>query len=123
MSRGYGNRGDRLQAVETALDRDDAFVWIDLISPTQDEEAEIEARLGIDLPSREDMEEIEISSRLYQDSGAVFMTANLPAQTDEDHPVMAPFTFIMAGQRPVTVRFHAARKRPRMDYSNKFYTR
>src|SRR3546814_9380951 len=41
MIRGYVNRGDRLQAVETALDRDDAFVWIDLISPTQDEEAEI----------------------------------------------------------------------------------
>src|SRR3546814_10662441 len=45
MIRGYVNRGDRLQAVETALDRDDAFVWIDLISPTQDEEAETEARL------------------------------------------------------------------------------
>src|SRR3546814_5980534 len=42
MIRGYVNRGDRLQAVETALDRDDAFVWIDLISPTQDEEAESE---------------------------------------------------------------------------------
>src|SRR3546814_16145505 len=106
MIRGYVNRGDRLQAVETALDRDDAFVWIDLISPTQDEEAEIEARLGIDLPSREDMEEIEISSRLYQDAGAVFMTANLPAQTDEAQPVMAPVPFILAGQRPVHLPLH-----------------
>src|SRR3546814_19645158 len=107
MIRGYVNRGDRLQAVETALDRDDAFVWIDLISPTQDEEAEIEARLGIDLPSREDMEEIEISSRLYQDAGAVFMTANLQAQTDEDHPVMAPVPFILAGPRLLPDRFPA----------------
>src|SRR3546814_19673472 len=60
MIRGYVNRGDRLQAVETALDRDDAFVWIDLISPTQDEEADIEARPRIDLPSREDMEATQI---------------------------------------------------------------
>src|SRR3546814_15461342 len=104
MSRGYGNRGDRLQAVETALDRDDAFVWIDLISPTQDEEAEIEARLGIDLPSREDMEEIEISSRLYQDAGAVFMTAKLPPQTEETPPVLARVTFILACPRPVPAR-------------------
>src|SRR3546814_15974050 len=55
------------------------------------------------------MEEIEISSRLYQAAGAVFMTANLPAQTDEDHPVMAPVTFILAGPRLVTVRFHEPR--------------
>src|SRR3546814_12631565 len=37
------------------------------------------------------------------------MTANLPAQTDEDHPVMAPVTFILAGPRLVTVRFHEPR--------------
>src|SRR3546814_15830201 len=106
MIRGYVNRGDRLQAVETALDRDDAFVWIDLISPTQDEEAEIEARLGIDLPSREDMEEIEISSRLYQEAGAVFMTPTLPTQQDEHHPVMAPVPFILAAPSLFPVPFH-----------------
>src|SRR3546814_4731076 len=37
------------------------------------------------------------------------MTANLPAQTDGDHPVMAPVTFILAGPRLVTVRFHEPR--------------
>src|SRR3546814_19643376 len=37
------------------------------------------------------------------------MTANLPAQTDEDHPVMAPVTFILAGRRLITVRYHEPR--------------
>src|SRR3546814_16799974 len=37
------------------------------------------------------------------------MTANLPAQTDQDHPVMAPVTFILAGRRLITVRYHEPR--------------
>lgn len=109
MIRGYVNLGDRLQAPEGALERADDVIWVDLFDPTADEEAAVEARLGVSLPSREDMEEIEISSRLYQEDGAVFMTANLPAQTDQDHPVMAPVTFILAGRRLITVRFHEPR--------------
>jgi magnesium transporter len=109
MIRGYVNRGDRLQAVENALERDEAFVWIDLVSPTQDEETALETRLGIGVPTREEMEEIEVSSRLYQEDGAVFMTATLPAQTDQDSPVMAPVTFILVGERLVTVRYHEPR--------------
>lgn len=109
MIRGYVNQGERLQAVDDAPERAESFVWIDLVSPSPDEEAELKSRLGIDLPSREDMEEIEISSRLYQDGGAAFMTATLPAQTEQDHPVMAPVTFILAGQRLITVRYHEPR--------------
>jgi magnesium transporter len=109
MIRGYVNQGERLQAVDNALERLDAFLWIDLVSPSQDEEADLEARLGIDLPTREEMEEIEISSRLYQDGGAAFMTATLPAQTEQDQPVMAPVTFVLAGHRLITVRYHEPR--------------
>jgi magnesium transporter len=109
MIRGYLNQADRLLPVENALERADSFVWIDLVSPSPEEEAALEARLGVDVPTREEMEEIEISSRLYQDRGAVFMTANLPAQTDQDHPVMAPVTFILAGPRLITVRYHEPR--------------
>lgn len=109
MIRGYVNQGERLQAVDNAPERADSFVWIDLVNPSPDEEADLQARLGIGLPSREDMEEIEISSRLYQNDGAAFMTATLPAQTEQDQPVMAPVTFILAGQRLITVRYHEPR--------------
>ena len=109
MIRGYVNEADRLQPVENALEQLDAFVWIDLVSPSDEEEADLEARLGIDVPTREEMEEIEISSRLYQDGGAAFMTATLPAKTDQDYPVMAPVTFILAGERLITVRYHEPR--------------
>ena len=64
-------------------------VWVDLHNPTREEEAATEAALGIGIPLREEMEEIEISSRLYFEDGAVFMTATLPANTDSDDPQLA----------------------------------
>src|SRR3546814_3228551 len=73
MIRGYVNQGERLQPVENAPERLDSFVWIDLVSPSREEEADVEARLGVNVPTRDEMSEIEISSRLYQDDGTIFM--------------------------------------------------
>ena len=39
-------------------------VWIDLVSPTAAEDKAVERLAGIAVPTREDMQEIEISSRL-----------------------------------------------------------
>ncbi|MFO7804530.1 MAG: magnesium/cobalt transporter CorA [Paracoccaceae bacterium] len=84
-------------------------VWIDLLDPTPQEVGPLGEHLGITIPDREDMEEIEISSRLYRESGAIFMTAILPADTDGDEPEMAPVTFILCGNQVVTVRYHDPR--------------
>ena len=82
------------------------IVWYDLLTPTPDEEALLERQLGVDIPTREEMEEIEVSSRLYYEDGAVFMTATLPARTDADRPEMAPVTFVITGNALITVRYH-----------------
>jgi len=84
-------------------------IWVDLHNPTREEEAATEAALGIGIPLREEMEEIEISSRLYFEDGAVFMTATLPANTDSDDPQMAPVSFVLSGERLITVRYHDPR--------------
>ncbi|MBZ9678436.1 magnesium/cobalt transporter CorA [Mesorhizobium sp. ES1-1] len=97
---------DRLCAVDDLLANSDSIVWADLINPTKEEEKTIETWLGVDVPTREEMEEIEISSRLYVEDGAYFMTATLPAQTDIDDPQMSPVTFVLAGARLITVRYH-----------------
>lgn len=102
MRKAYQLRHGRL--VETG-DLNDA-VWIDLLAPTREEETELEARLGIGLPTREDMEEIEISSRLYEEDGGLFMTAQLPAYTEEENATMGPVTFALVAQRLVTIRYH-----------------
>ncbi|HML30591.1 MAG TPA: magnesium/cobalt transporter CorA [Hyphomicrobium sp.] len=109
MIRGFLNEGGRLKAVEGASELSENLVWIDLINPTDVEENDLESRLGIDIPTKEEMEEIEISSRLYNEDGASFMTATLPAQADGDDPQMHPVTFVLAGTRLITVRYHDPR--------------
>ena len=81
-------------------------VWIDLVEPTAEEERDVEASLGIDIPTRGELAEIEASSRLYQEDGAAFMTANLIRRGDDDRPESSPVTFIIKGNQVVTIRYH-----------------
>jgi magnesium transporter len=80
-------------------------VWIDLTSPTREEELAVERALGLDLPTAEEMAQIEPSSRLYQEGGATFMTATLMARTAEGSPTAAPVTFVLAKGLLVTIRY------------------
>jgi len=84
-------------------------VWIDLVSPTQDEDKLVESLLGIAVPTREEMQEIEVSSRLYIENGARYMTATLICQADSEVPKTTAVTFILAGRRLVTVRYDQPR--------------
>ncbi len=80
-------------------------IWIDLVKPTAAEDRAVERLAGIAVPTREDMQEIEISSRLYIENGARYMTATLMCNSDSDMPKTTAVTFILAGHRLVTVRY------------------
>jgi magnesium transporter len=80
-------------------------VWIDMVRPTPEEDRAVERLAGIAVPTREDMQEIEISSRLYIENGARYMTATLMCHSDTDMPRTTAVTFILAGHRLVTVRY------------------
>lgn len=81
-------------------------VWVDLVEPSAEEESRVEATLAIDIPTREELAEIEASSRLYQEDGAVFMTANLIRRGENDEPESSPVTFIIKDNTLITVRYH-----------------
>jgi magnesium transporter len=83
----------------------DSTVWIDLLNPTAEEEKLVEEKLKIDIPTREELQEIEVSSRLYQEDGAHFMTASLLIQINSPRPVSTTVTFILTPARLVTVRY------------------
>ena len=82
-------------------------VWIDLLNPTKDEDVFVEQALGIAVPTREEMAEIEASSRLYHEGGAHYLTALVLHQSEipQDPAKATPITFILAGHRLVTVRY------------------
>src|SRR3984885_8597859 len=83
----------------------ESAVWIDLVKPTAAEDHAVERLAGIAVPTREDMQEIEISSRLYIENGARYMTATLMCAADTENPRTTAVTFILANHRLVTVRY------------------
>src|ERR1700675_4351851 len=83
----------------------ESAVWIDLMKPTAAEDKAVERLAGIAVPTREDMQEIEISSRLYIENGARYMTATLMCAADTENPRTTAVTFILASHRLVTVRY------------------
>jgi magnesium transporter len=83
--------------------------WLDLFEPTADERARVEAALGVQLPSREEMQEIEPSSRLYTEGDAHYMTATVMSHTDTPFPLAEPFTFVLTRRALVTLRYHDPR--------------
>jgi magnesium transporter len=80
-------------------------VWFDLVNPTPEENGAVEAVLGIAIPTRDEMEDIELSARLYQEDGAEFMTITALTNLDSDEPVKTPITFILKETSLVTVRY------------------
>ena len=107
----YVPRGTSLEriAIEPGAAPPDAAVWLDLVSPTVREDKLAEKFLGIAVPTREEMQEIEVSSRLYAENGARYMTATLMCQSDTATPATTPVTFILSSHRLCTVRYDEPR--------------
>ena len=81
------------------------FLWADLCDPTAEEEKALETLLSVDVPTREEMKDIETSSRLYEERGALYMTATVGTQLDSDRPERNAITFILADGRLITNRY------------------
>jgi magnesium transporter len=103
----YVPRGAALERVpvESGIAPSEDAVWIDLVSPTVQEDRLVESLLGIAVPTREEMQEIEVSSRLYVENHARYMTATLMCHSDSATPNTTPVTFILSGHRLCTVRY------------------
>lgn len=80
-------------------------VWIDLLNPTMEEERAVERALAVEMPTHEEMREIEVSSRLYEEGSAIYMTATILAKSDSPQPEATVVTFIVVGEVLVTLRY------------------
>ena len=80
-------------------------IWLDLLEPSLEEETRVEKALGQDVPTREEMQEIEVSSRLYTAGEASFMTATVLSQTDTATPQSSAITFILTRRCLVSLRY------------------
>ena len=101
----YAIREQRLVRIDRVTDSREGLAWIDLLNPTAADEAEVEKLLGLGIPTREEMVEIEVSSRLYKENDALYMTASLLVGADQPMPQTRPVSFILARGYLVTVRY------------------
>lgn len=101
-------------------------VWIDVFEPTPAEEQALENALGLDVPTREEMKAIELSSRLYKEGDVLFMTATVLTGADTSSPSSSAVTFILTPERLISLRytkalpfeaFRAEREKNLSDYS------
>lgn len=83
----------------------DKSTWLDLHEPTDAEERLVERCLGVEIPTPDELAEIEPSSRLHEHNGALYMTASVLYGVDEGSPSSDPIGFVLAGDRLVTVRY------------------
>ena len=107
MMYSYAIRDGRIARQDKGAPLSDA-IWIDLIAPDK-QETQMLRDLGVDVPTLADMEEIEISNRLYREAGSDYMTAVLLGERGDGGRAAMPVSFILSPQRLVTVRHHSPR--------------
>ncbi|AHK71184.1 MULTISPECIES: magnesium transporter CorA family protein [Gluconobacter] len=79
-------------------------VWLDLINPTTDEIDRAEKALGTHIPRREELEEIESSSRHHEEGGVLYLSTPLVRRA-EDTAFSLPIGFVLTDRRLITVRY------------------
>jgi magnesium transporter len=104
----YRIEGGRLVTRECAADDVEELrlaVWVDVLNPTPEEDRRINHHIRVDIPTREEMQEIESSSRLYREDDALFLTANFLYGVESGELGSTAITFVLTSRQLVTVRY------------------
>ena len=79
-------------------------VWLDLIDASDAERAAVQAATGLRVPDQADVREIETTSRVYTESGAIYLSTPLPASGNASEPLTA-VGFVLTKALLISVRF------------------
>lgn len=88
---------------EIAAISKEKVLWIDLLDPSGEEKRATEAFLGTEIQSRAEAEEIESSSRFYEEGSVIFANSNFLSPTG-DEMSMEPVSFILTDGILATLR-------------------
>jgi magnesium transporter len=101
-------RGETPADLRTA-DLPPETAWIDLFRPDPDEVAFVERNTGLSVPAVGELSEIESSSRLRSEDGALYLSMPLVYGAFGDEPRSTPVGFVLTAERLITVRFEELR--------------
>ncbi len=94
----------RTVGLEEKPSHPEGIFWIDLLTPVEAELTYAEELCGIEMPTKDEMREIEATSRLYCEDGARFMTTTVLSRVETDEPMIAEITFILKNRTLITIR-------------------
>ncbi len=81
--------------------------WVDLVSPTAEEQAAVEAATGFKVPNRAQLDEVEVSSRLRRDGAVLYLALPVVFRGEGNVPRITPVGFILSADHFVTIRYEA----------------
>jgi magnesium transporter len=79
--------------------------WLDLLNPTDEEKAEVESRYGLRLPSRQELSEVESSSRVYEENGVLYLSMPIVAHARALDQAPSPLGFVLSKDVLITIRY------------------
>ena len=86
-----------------------ATVWIDLIQPTAEEIARVQTEFNVRVPSREQLDEIETSSRLQSEGKRLYLSMPVGAPHDAIDLPPSPLGFVLSPELLITVHYRELR--------------
>jgi magnesium transporter len=79
--------------------------WLDLLDPTEDERASVERNYMLKLPSREQLSEVESSSRISEENGAMFLSIPFISHGRGVDEPLSPIGSVLSNNVLVTIRY------------------
>jgi magnesium transporter len=110
----YSRVDGRIKSSAIELDRLDSLdsetiVWIDLVSPLPEEIIAVEKSLNVELPTRQESEEIEYSARFWEDEHHITINTYFLLRQENSGYVNETVSFTLHDQFLVTIRFSELR--------------
>lgn len=99
-----GGQGITVDNPDTAVLTPD-IVWIDMLAATHEEIALVERETGLHMPTKEELSEIESSSRLYTENGALFLSTPIIFRATSGFPQATPVGFVLTSKHLISIRF------------------
>jgi magnesium transporter len=109
----------KLHLDNNSYNEEELPLWIDILNMTPEEEMQAEKILNLDIPSLEEMKNIEVSSRLYHKNNAIFMTSSLILKPEDADPEIQAITFVLYKNTLVTIRY--CEPVPFINYAKNFH--
>jgi magnesium transporter len=107
MITAYVKNSGRVNAIplQNISDLPQQTVWLDLLEPSKDEEQIIESFLGIEVPTSQEIQEIEDSSRFYSRNENIYLTAALLTRLESGQTSGTDIRFILTPAAVISVRY------------------